>query len=520
MTTPILLEHETDAELWQRVCEGSTAAFEVLVLRHQSLVCAVAYNACGNLALSEDVAQETFWTAWRERTSLKCPDRLRAWLCGIARNIGQNARRRAARPADSAFPLDGASEMASSEAGPAEAMVSREEADLIWQTLEQVPELYREPLILFYREEKPVAEVAAVLDLSENAVKQRLSRGREMLREGVAELVEGVLRRSRPGRGLTVAVMAGLTAVSVGAKTALAEAAGQAAAGMAGPAVKAVAASGLTGALGGILGSLVGLAGGWLGAWVPAQLAPTRRERDLIVRTGWRMLLVSVLFTVVLVGVGLHFAGRMAPGHYLVFWAGWMVSYWAYLLVEILRINREVKRIRADTATAEPNDAALRRRLLALSSRYRGRTYRSRARFLGLPLIDINVGDPALSGGPGALPRERRTARGWIAIGDDARGVLAIGGSMAVGLVAFGGRLTGRAELWRCRRRACRIRRACRGRAGFWRSRGRLAGVRRRRDRRRRGGRRRGGRLAWGGRRGGHCARFRPWRRCPGAARQ
>ena len=47
----------------------------------------VAYSACGNLALSEDVAQETFWTAWRQRASLEQPDRLGAWLCGIARNL-------------------------------------------------------------------------------------------------------------------------------------------------------------------------------------------------------------------------------------------------------------------------------------------------------------------------------------------------------------------------------------------------------------------------------------------------
>jgi hypothetical protein len=81
---------ESDSSLWQLVCRGSESAFEVLVRRHQSLVCAVAYSACGNLALSEDVAQETFWTAWRTRATLEQPDRLRAWLCGIARNLAKD----------------------------------------------------------------------------------------------------------------------------------------------------------------------------------------------------------------------------------------------------------------------------------------------------------------------------------------------------------------------------------------------------------------------------------------------
>src|SRR6476620_4805043 len=95
---------ESDAHLWQLVCQGSTHAFESLVRRHQSLVCSVAYSACGNLSLSEDVAQETFWTAWRQRASLEQPDRLKAWLCGIARNLAKNARRKASRPAESAGP--------------------------------------------------------------------------------------------------------------------------------------------------------------------------------------------------------------------------------------------------------------------------------------------------------------------------------------------------------------------------------------------------------------------------------
>src|SRR5438132_7402943 len=99
MPTLTLNERAPDSDLWQLVCQGSREAFAVVVRRHQSVVSAVAYNACGNLALSEDVAQETFWTAWRQRTSLRDPVRLRAWLCGIARNLGNNAHRRDAREA-------------------------------------------------------------------------------------------------------------------------------------------------------------------------------------------------------------------------------------------------------------------------------------------------------------------------------------------------------------------------------------------------------------------------------------
>ena len=177
MMTTDLNENTSDSDLWQFVKRGDQQAFEALVLRHQSVVCAVAYNTCGDLTLSEDIAQETFWAAWRERTSLKDPERVRAWLCGIARNLGKNARRRTGRPLESAVTLNPTLTLPTDAPGPEEEAVSREEETVLWQTLAQMPESYREPLILYYREQQSVAAVAEALDLSQDVVRQRLSRG-------------------------------------------------------------------------------------------------------------------------------------------------------------------------------------------------------------------------------------------------------------------------------------------------------------------------------------------------------
>ena len=64
----------TDVSLWQMACRDDRQAFEELARRHQSVVSAVAYNGCGDLTQSEDIAQETFWAA------LLDPSRLKAWL--------------------------------------------------------------------------------------------------------------------------------------------------------------------------------------------------------------------------------------------------------------------------------------------------------------------------------------------------------------------------------------------------------------------------------------------------------
>jgi RNA polymerase sigma factor (sigma-70 family) len=425
MRTPDLSEQIPDSELWRSVCQGSVPAFEIVVRRYQSLVCAVAYNGCGDLALSEDVAQEAFWAAWRQRDSLAEPSRLGAWLCGIARNLGHNARRRVA-PTAHIVPLETAANVPASEPGPAETAVSREEEALVWQALAQIPESYREPLILFYREEQSLAEVAAALDLSPDAVKQRLSRGRGMLQERVAQLVEGALRRSRPGRPFTVAVVAGLTTVSAGSKIAFAAGGAVQAAG---PFAK-LAAGAMTGFVGGVLGSVGGLLGAWLGVWVPSQLAPTKPESEYLWQRGRRMLAINVLFIALLaVPVWSFVAGRVSLATYLIILGAWFLGLWGYIAIEIVFIARGLKRIRAHAARAEPNDAPLRRGLEAITSRYRGRVFRSETSFLGLPLLDINVSDPDLSG----RPTQRRAARGWIAVGNDAYGVLF---ALAVGRMA------------------------------------------------------------------------------------
>jgi hypothetical protein len=80
----------------------------------------------------------------------------------------------------------------------------------LWRSLEKIPELYREPLILFYREHQSIEHVAAELELSEDAVKQRLSRGRKLLQEGIEDFVEKTLRQTAPTLAFSNAVLAAL----------------------------------------------------------------------------------------------------------------------------------------------------------------------------------------------------------------------------------------------------------------------------------------------------------------------
>lgn len=212
---------QSDAELVAQSREGSREAFGRIVARYQSLVCSLAYSATGSLSRSEDLAQDTFVTAWKQLTSLREPEKLRAWLCGIARNLINNALRKQGRePAHGAEPLEAALEAPAPEPLPVEKAISHEEEAILWRSLERIPEIYREPLVLFYRENHSVEAVAHALELSEDAVHQRLSRGRKLLQEEVLAFVEGALKRTNPGKAFTLGVITALPLLTTTAKAA------------------------------------------------------------------------------------------------------------------------------------------------------------------------------------------------------------------------------------------------------------------------------------------------------------
>jgi RNA polymerase sigma factor (sigma-70 family) len=202
---------KSDAELVEASRRGEREAFGMLVSRYQDVVCAVSFSSTGNWALSEDVAQDTFIAAWHQLGQLRETGRLRAWLCGIARNLARKARKRSDREAE----VD--DDLPALDANPFDAAAQAEVDRVVREALSRIPETYRETLVLYYCENRSIRDVAAVLGVSEDAAMQRLTRGRRYLASGVNELVERSLGGGRrPRKGLVAAVLAALPVSGVG----------------------------------------------------------------------------------------------------------------------------------------------------------------------------------------------------------------------------------------------------------------------------------------------------------------
>ncbi len=414
-----------DAALVNASLAGDREAFGQIVTRYKALVCSLAYNATGSVRHSEDLAQETFIAAWRDLAQLRETVKLRSWLCGIVRHQISRAFRTSARePSHAAEPLDAAPELAAPEPLPSEQAVSREEQAILWRSLERIPETYREPLILFYRENQSVERVAAALELSEDAVKQRLSRGRKLLQDQVAAFVEGALHRTSPGTAFTTSVLGALPALTVpAAGTAVAKG---------GAAFKATGAGGLAGAL---LGLGFGILGGWIGYQVSLESAgranaAAPREREFLRKLAWRVwgaagVFVLVLFTGVyfeVAGPQSHAARLVEP--FAIFCGGYGVA----LVLTLLSASKRLHEIRREEAANRPPASVA----PAMPWLFQSFEYRSRWTLLGLPLIHVRMHQTGDAGQ--TLP-----AVGWIAIGNIARGGLFAFGGLALAPVCLGG---------------------------------------------------------------------------------
>ncbi len=399
-----LLKHDSagDSELVELCLRGNREAFGAIVARYQSIICAISYSACGNISRSEDIAQETFLAAWKNLCELKEPAKLKSWLCGIARNLINNSQRKEHRtPTAFAVPLE--AELCSLASNPREAAMSKEEERLVWGALETMPAEYREPLVLFYRDSQSTRSLAATLNLSEEAARQRLARGRSMLNARVLKSVESALLRSGPGKAFTLGVLAGIPVLSMSARAAS----------------LGVGCASKTATTAGFLGSALTFGIPGFGLWLSYRLnlrtARSEKERRFVTTLYTRAVLLVAMFCGALAAIiffSIH--SKLARPSLI---TGALLVLIVIFVFALLRLIVWSNRARAKfAAEADANSAY-------------AWEYRSGALWLGLPLLHIRLGDsPAMS----------KPVTAWIAVGSPAFGGLFAFGSIAVAPVSLG----------------------------------------------------------------------------------
>lgn len=214
---PLSAEPAADALAVHAIRAGDRERYRELVERHADKVFAIAWCRLGDRDLAEEAAQEAFISGYRRLSLLGHAEKFGAWINAIARNAAINLglRRRGELRKRERWALEQDTTPASASDDPG---TPRE---TLRESLEHLPPIHRECLVLFYLENRSVTEAAGALGVSENAFKVRLHRARAALRQALESRLESGLDQLRAPPRLTHAIMLALPAAPSGGLLAL-----------------------------------------------------------------------------------------------------------------------------------------------------------------------------------------------------------------------------------------------------------------------------------------------------------
>jgi RNA polymerase sigma-70 factor (ECF subfamily) len=170
-------EGACDDALVQRAKAGSSAAFSVLVQRHQQAVRAFARRMGGDLVEADDLAQDAFVTAWSRLQQYESQASFRAWVCGVVYRKAMTSRRGVLRGMgrDAAY-VETRGWSAGEAVEPAAKTALR-------RAMSELPADQRAAVALCLAADFSHAEAADALNLPLGTIKSHVNRGRARLLE-------------------------------------------------------------------------------------------------------------------------------------------------------------------------------------------------------------------------------------------------------------------------------------------------------------------------------------------------
>jgi RNA polymerase sigma-70 factor, ECF subfamily len=173
VTKPMVLAQENDDQL------------EAMVREHAALIFRVAFSVLRNHQDAEDATQETFLRVLRYRGRIAKVREPRTWLARIGWRVAVE-RNRKQRTWLRREPEEVLAQVRSGNSGPEDLTAGAEIMLMMQQMIAALPDKLRAPLTLSTLEELSPADISAVLGINEAAVRSRIFRARQILRERLA----------------------------------------------------------------------------------------------------------------------------------------------------------------------------------------------------------------------------------------------------------------------------------------------------------------------------------------------
>jgi len=185
-------------DIVQRVRAGDVDAFGQIVKGYERRVFALAVMILRNREGADDVTQDAFVRAFERLDLYDVRRPFYPWLATITIRLSRNwlarhspgARRETAiQPESSAY--------ASAASAALDVLVAEDEGRHLWRLVERLPLGERTAVVLHYRQELSVSEVASAIGVTAGTVKTLLFRARQHLRASLAGATPSTIRSSR-----------------------------------------------------------------------------------------------------------------------------------------------------------------------------------------------------------------------------------------------------------------------------------------------------------------------------------
>ncbi len=177
------MKEESEAEIVRKVLLGDPRAFGFLVREYQRPVYNLMFRMSGDREVAADLAQDAFARAYEKLESFKPGRRFFPWLYALSLNIARDRLR--ARGRDRHVFVADAAELVRRDDAPDEARMVHDRLDgaKAFDIVLELDPKYREALILRYRYDFSMKEIAETLGISVSGAKMRISRGLDMARQ-------------------------------------------------------------------------------------------------------------------------------------------------------------------------------------------------------------------------------------------------------------------------------------------------------------------------------------------------
>ena len=181
----------TDMEIIESCLNNNPDDFEELVNRYKNLVYSIILRQTKNNEDANDLAQDVFLKAYKSLASYTPAFKFSTWIMRITSNhiIDQHRKKKLETVSYEAYTEESGVGVAGASASPETAYLKKEETSRIGRILADLPEMYKVPVVLYHQEGLSYQEISDKIGEPISKVKNRIFRGRKMLKSLLAEEV-------------------------------------------------------------------------------------------------------------------------------------------------------------------------------------------------------------------------------------------------------------------------------------------------------------------------------------------